>query len=75
MAETKRDVVFAQESGTRQLDGVPVTFTEGECWDADDKFVRQNPKIFRSSPRVIRDTKQHVGARVERGTRRPGESR
>lgn len=64
------DYVYANQSGVRPWNGAMMHFTEGETWDASDPFVQAHRDLFGDEPKKVRRT-----PRVERATRRPGETR
>lgn len=67
--------VYAKESGMRQgPDGQNVFYTEGETWEAGSAFVQANKSLFASRPNTVRGA-DDAAPKVERATRRPGETR
>lgn len=64
-------VVFATVSCVSEFDGRSVHIQAGECWAADDPFVRAHGDMFGPPPRVRRTGP----VPVERATRAPGEVR
>lgn len=71
MSPTK--LVYAVATcGSETADGLTVNLTRGDCWAADDPFVKAHPGLFSDEAIPRRTTAAPV---IEQATAAPGERR
>jgi hypothetical protein len=70
-------IKYATATCVVPFQGLRVTLTAGEAWDASDPLVRSHPTLFADVPSVVRGTgPSGVTERpVEQATAAPGEKR
>jgi len=70
-------IKFATSTCVVPFQGLRVTITAGEAWDATDPLVRSHPALFTDKPAVVRGTGPSgvIERPVEQATAAPGEKR
>lgn len=70
-------IKYATTTCVVPFQGLRVTLTAGEAWDAEDPLVRSHPTLFSDQPTAVRGTgPSGVTERpVEQATAAPGEKR
>lgn len=70
-----RYVYAAASCAASTVEGLNLSLTQDEAWDADDPFVKHRPDLFTDEPTYPRRTVAPVEPTVEQATAAPGERR